>query len=261
MLGLCGPVLALLFLLPELFSCSGPLIPRAYILKAPPLPESWGFLGPPSWHVEWIDSGGTWREEHIPQAAGDTLISIETGLWAAPVFAWPSWPGRELEKGIFRPAGAIVPFDCSGDKIMLSWQGGIDAFFYRELARLAWGSSRSPERFDWPRFRRLFLDESSGSTALSAEVRANPWLVDWAGVAEKTAASGFDRRRLVSAYTGSLTTPVPAAGPWAASNPFAALPTGDANWELKTASWVDTLVSPQGTAKVSQSGFVWKPWP
>jgi hypothetical protein len=204
-----------------------------------------------------MDSGGQWRQEYIPQAAGDTLISIETGeTWASAILAWPSWPGSGLEKGVFRPAGAIAPFDCSGDRVMLSWQGGIDAFFYRELARLGWGGSRSPERFDWPRFRELF----SGEGPLSPEVCANPWLVDWTDVAKKTTASGFDRRRLVSAYTGSITVLVPASGPWAASSPFVSL-SDEAVWELKTAPWVDTLVSPQGTARLSLSGFMWIPCP
>ncbi|MDR1428784.1 MAG: hypothetical protein LBI85_00715 [Spirochaetaceae bacterium] len=239
-----------------LFSCSGPLMPRSHTLKAPPLPETWAFLGPPSWHIEWIDNSGIWRRAEAEARNGIILAVIESGeTWTGAVLAWPFWPDTDCEKGVFRPAGAIVPFDISGGRVVLSWQGGVDAFFYRELARFGWGSTRSPDRFDWPRFRELF---SGAPSPLLPEIRENPWLVDWTGVAVKTIASGFDRRRLVSAYTGSVSVPAPAAGPWAASNPFV-LPPGSNPWELGAAPWVDTFVSPQGTAKVSQAGFIWRP--
>lgn len=245
----CFSVLIALFFL---LSCSGPLIPGSYTLTAPGLPESWALLGSPSWHVEWMDNSGQWRQADAENGLGQ--ISIASGeTWTGAVLAWPRFG---CGKGVFRPAGAILPFDCSGDRVMLSWQGGVDAFFYRELARLGWGSSRSPDRFDWPRFRELF--SGGNASALSGEIRNDPWLVDWTGVAEKTIASGFDRRRLVSAHTGTLSVPAPAAGPWAASSPFAVPPAGDP-WELKTAPWVDTLVSPQGVVKVSRDGFVWLP--
>jgi hypothetical protein len=239
-----------------LLSCRGPLVPRSYTLTAPALPESWAFLGPPSWHIEWMENSGQWRQE---EAAGQHVsLSIEPA-WAAAVLAWPSWPDKGLAKGIFRPAGAILPFDCSGNRVHLSWQGGVDAFFYRELARLGWGGPRSPECFDWPRFRELFSAENTETSAPLPEIRGDPWLVNWTGLAEKTITSGFNRRSLVSAYTGSIVVPVPAAGPWAASSPFARPSGNEAMWELKTAPWVDTLVSPQGTAKVSSAGFVWIP--
>jgi hypothetical protein len=205
-----------------------------------------------------MDNDGRWRQEEAGSGLG--MVSIESGeTWTGAVLAWPHWPGLGCGKGVFRPAGAILPFDCSGDRVTLSWQGGIDAFFYRELARLGWGSSRGPDRFDWPRFRDLFSGGNAASSAPLPEIRDDPWLVDWTGVAEKTIASGFDRRRLVSAYTGTISVPVPAAGPWAASSPFAKPPPAGDLWELKTAPWVDTLVSPQGVLKVSRDGFVWLP--
>jgi hypothetical protein len=246
----------LALLLGVLLSCAGPLMPRSYTLRAPPLPPSWAFLGAPSWNIEWMDREGTWRQAHISPAAapGDPLLSIEPGeTWTSAVLAWPCWPGRGLEKGSLRPAGAILPFDQKEGQAILSWRGGVDAFFYRELARLTWGTPRGPERFNWPRFRDLFTDPR-----ILSEIREDPWLVDWTETARKTAASGFSRRYLASAYTETLHIPGLSQGPWAAYSPFAHPPneTGG-GLELKTAPWTDTWVSPQGILKVSPDTHIW----
>jgi hypothetical protein len=133
----------------------------------------------------------------------------------------PYWPEKGLAPGVFKPAGAIFPFDVSGRKISLSWQGGVDACMFRELAEASGTAegravSRLPQNFNWPRFRQLFSDQS-----VNENVRADPWLADWHNIAEKTIRSSFDKRRLVPEARTSLKVPV-GLGPWIGSSPFAA---------------------------------------
>jgi len=200
-----------------LHGCGGSLVDSRYTVRMPELPAAWeALLGSPLWRVEWLDSEG--RTEAATVRGGDVAISLPA-TWVSPVIATPFWPDRGLEPGIFRPAGAIFPYDVSGKNLALSWQGGVDAHLYRELA-LAYGAAgqdsvRLPWNFNWPRFRALFNDPT-----LNAEVRADPWLADWSGIAEKMVASGFDKRRLVPEARNAREIPV-GPGPWIGTSPFA----------------------------------------
>jgi len=204
-----------------LCACGEPSLtnPR-YRLEFPPLPQGWEtLLGEPRWQMEWVGGDGR-KQAAIIQGGANAEISLPQ-TWASPVSATPFWPERGIGPGVFRPAGAIFPFDASGGTLRLSWQGGVDAFFYWELARAesdnaARAVSRLPWNFNWPRFRRLFGDET-----VNAQVRADPWLADWKSIAEKTVGSGFDKRRLVPEARGSLQVPV-GPGPWVGASPFAA---------------------------------------
>ncbi|MFQ3548000.1 MAG: hypothetical protein SNJ56_06645, partial [Termitinemataceae bacterium] len=105
-----------------------------------------------------------------------------------------------------------------------------------------------PERFNWARFMALWDTGSS----LPEEVLKDPWLVDWTLVAQKTQASGFDRRRLVvesGVYVDSL---LPDCGPWVAASPFSSLQSeGDSLVSLYRRKMVDTLLSRQGIIRYS----------
>lgn len=124
------------------------------------------------------------------------------------------------------PAGAMYPFDANKGTLALSWQAGVDAVLFWELAYAAAGDAqagaaatpRFPHYFNWPRFRELFTDAESG---LSAEIRADPWLADWHIIAEKIAHSGFDKRRLVPEARDAVPVPVHYRGPWTGTSPFA----------------------------------------
>jgi hypothetical protein len=164
-------------------------------------------LGEPYWRLEWLDSGGKEQMADIPPGKS---MEIELPItWTNPVTASPFWPGHNLIPGLFKPAGALFPFDVYGERLCLSWKAGPDAVFYRELVLANGQDSRKiPANFDWPRFRELF-----NSDKLNEAVRSDPWLVDWHLVAEKTISSNFDQRRLVPEAAESINISVP-AGPW-----------------------------------------------
>jgi hypothetical protein len=201
-----------------LFGCRD-FTPSSYRLALPQVPESWvSLLGEPHWRLEWLDSGGFRQIADI--LPGETMEIELPVTWANPVAAWPYWPEHNLPQGLFRPAGALFPFDVSVESICLSWEAGVDSVFYWELALAAGKSTEEdsvkiPANFDWPRFRLLFKDET-----LNEAVRADPWLVDWRFVAEKTIDASFDRRRLVPEAAESRSIPVP-AGSWYGTSPFA----------------------------------------
>ena len=195
--------------------CCGDFQPSGYILELPPPPDTWvSLLGEPHWRLEWLDSGGGKRTADILPGEG---AEIELPItWTNPVAAWPYWPGHNLVPGLFKPAGALFPFDVSGKRLRLSWKAGLDAVFYRELAFANdQNGSKMPVYFDWPRFRELLEAET-----LNEAVLKDPWLVDWRSVAEKTIDSSFDRRRLVPEAAESVTIPVP-SGHWYGTSPFA----------------------------------------
>jgi hypothetical protein len=203
-----------------LFSgCGRALTEPVYVLKLPEPPPAWTeLLGPPQWRVEWINPDGV-KESRV--TAGDFAAALPQ-TWANAVSAWPFWPGKGIVPGIFRPAGAIFPFDVSGAELRLSWRGGVDAFVYWEMdaayaaqagARTA--ASRRSGNFNWPRFRELFDDP-----AFSEMVRSDPWIVDWKTVAAKIVSSGFDKRRIVPEAREETAVPVP-PGPWIGTSPFA----------------------------------------
>jgi hypothetical protein len=215
-----------------LTGCGEPLPDSDFGLVMPPLPPAWGkILGPPAWRVQWINPRGEWElmETGVRQGvaagridpAGPGLRGIDLPVsGASPVLAWPFWPDLGVSPGDFRPAGAISPFDVSDGDLILSWEGGVAAFFYRALAEAAGAGSssqaalRRPGNFDWPRFRALLRDP-----ALKESFRADPWTADWKLIARETVESGFEKRRLVPAPRGELAVPVH-PGPWISASPF-----------------------------------------
>jgi hypothetical protein len=196
------------------FTCCGNILNSMFILELPQPPEIWvSLLGEPNWRVEWLDING--QKQNADISPGKSLEIELPNTWINPVAAWPYWPVYNLVPGVFKPAGALFPFDVTGKSLHLSWKAGPDTVFYWELANASRNNSRSPVRFDWPRFRELFETD-----ILNVEVRKDPWLVDWSYVAEKTVSSSFDRRRLVPKKCESVNIPV-FSGPWYGSSPFA----------------------------------------
>jgi len=233
-----------------------------YVLELPELPYTWeSMLGSPRWRVEWFDGEGRRQTAEVSGKARPK-ISLP-GTLANPVLALPFWPEKGIAPGIFRPAGAIFPFDVSGNRLALSWQGGVDAAFFLELARAANGglppggtaALRLPWNFNWPRFRRLFDDP-----ALNEEIRADPWLADWPGIAERTAQSGFDRRRLVPAAAVALEIPL-GTGPWVGTSPFAAPLVFEGRPVFPVRPPTDTWVSAEGFLRVSADAWIWREFP
>jgi len=205
----------------SLLAGCGDRFPSGYVLELPKPPESWvSILGEPWWRLEWVDPGGRKQIADVPDSSFGSLEIELPVTWTNPVTAWPYWPNHNLIPGFFKPAGALFPFDVSGNRLRLSWEAGVDTVFYWELALANEDNySRLPSNFDWPRFRELFTPET-----LSEAVCEDPWLVDWRSVAERTVAGNFDRRRLVPQATEAAVIPIPAdckAGPWYGSSPFA----------------------------------------
>lgn len=171
-------------------------------------------MGEPFWRLEWLDVNGQLKHAVILHGQSPEVTIPVT--WANPVIAWPFWHEHDLIPGQFMPAGALFPHDTAGKKLILSWEAGADAVFYRELAFAYEGNTaRLPAYFDWLRFRELFADGT-----LSEAVRQDPWLVDWRSLAERTVNSGFDRRRLTPEPVISKPIPVP-SGTWYGTSPFA----------------------------------------
>ncbi|MDR1618657.1 MAG: hypothetical protein LBS06_06375 [Treponema sp.] len=244
-------------------ACGDPADAR-YALVMPELPSHWtALLGNPRWRIDYFDARGVWdRFETGGDGVGEAEVSL-LPYTASAVAAWPFWPDRGIHPGVFRPAGALYPFDISGGSLTLSWRGGVEAFFYRELAASAGRAApsasalRQPQNFDWPRFREILSDPAADEA-----VRTDPWIADWRSIAEKTVRSGFNRRRIVPAETGLI--PVPAGeGPWFGVSPFAApwragpeepplFPVG-----TETASFF----SPAGTLRLNRDAWMLLPWP
>lgn len=222
------------------------------------MPEAWAEVLPaPHWCFEWVDAEGRRREE---TAVESSLPSISLATeYAAAVLAYPYWPELGLLPGQMRPAGAIFPFDARADRLILSWPGGVDAWFYREMGVAGEITSpvRRPELFDWPRFRRLLEDP-----VVAEAVRKDPWVVDWRAVGRKTAQSGFDRRRLVPEARTELVIPGIADGPWAGTSPFADALVKESGGEIrvKIGASVETFVSTGGILRCSPSAWIWLPF-
>jgi hypothetical protein len=239
-----------------LHGCGESLVDSRYIVQMPGLPPAWeALLGSPHWRVEWLNGEGR-KEAATVRGNGGVEVSLPS-TWVSAVSATPFWPDRGLEPGVFRPAGAIFPFDVSGKSLVLSWQGGIDANLYWEFIR-AYGeagqeSIRLPWNFNWPRFRLLFNDP-----ALNEDVRADPWLADWSGIAAKTVQSGFDRRRLVPEARGSLEIPV-SPGPWIGASPFAAPLFFEATPVFPVRPTADTWVSSEGILRCNTKAWILLP--
>jgi hypothetical protein len=229
--------------------------PERYDLELPGLPPAWkSLLGNPCWQIEWVNIEGHREMMSIGENVhADIAIPL---TFASAVSALPFWPDKELGPGIFRPAGAIFPFDTSGNRLILSWKGGVDANLFWELAQASSDKalSRLPQRFDWPRFRLLFDDPT-----LDEDIRADPWLADWRDIAEKIVLSGFDRRRLVPEPRVDLKIPVN-GGPWIGTSPFAPplLFEADPVFPVKPTS--DTWVSAEGILRCNSEAWILIEW-
>ncbi|MDR2135339.1 MAG: hypothetical protein LBO76_01870 [Treponema sp.] len=241
-----------------------------FLLDLPPLPPSWTeLLGAPRWLVKYYDGGG--GEVFLDLEGGEVEISLPASR-PSPVFAWPYWPLRQLKPGDFRPAGAILPYDAppTGEgRVALSWQGGVEAWFFDALNRAALdraapdvdadgstasgdsaGDLRRGGQFDWMAFRALFSDPS-----VSGEFRSDPWLADWDAIAEKTVRSGFRKQWLAVAETLPLAVP---AGPWVSPSPFAPPETGTVR--VRNGTTVQAWYSAAGILHCAGAGWILLPW-
>jgi hypothetical protein len=245
----------------SLAGCGAAVLDSGYSLELPEVPPAWeALLGAPHWRIEWINAGGGKEMKlAVPGKKGAKTEIALPQTWASAVTAWPYWPERGIAPGVFRPAGAIFPFDADGNTLAASWQGGVDAVLYWELAGAAAldtgrAAARLPWHFNWPRFRELFADSS-----LNAEVRADPWLADWRGIAEKIVQSGFDKRRLVPEDRGELSAPA-AAGPWLGTSPFAPPLLFDGPPLFPVRGATDTWVSAEGILRCNNKAWIFLPW-
>ncbi|MCL2094219.1 MAG: hypothetical protein FWH12_08535 [Treponema sp.] len=251
---------ALLFLLVTI-SCGrgGPLSP-AYRPVLPEVPPLWiEILGEPHWYLEWVGEAGQWQDQHLGPAQGVPQIHLHQE-WTVPLIAWPHWPQRGLLPGMMKPAGALFPWDAQGGDLLLSWEGGAHALFWRELSaaprpNLA-SQGRLPWRFDWPRFRELME-----GPLIHPAVRQDPHLADWADIAQRTVLMGFDRRRIrPMAQTDHL---IPGLGGlWVSSSPFADYLHEEigAPIIISGRAPVETWVSALGFIRASREGWVFVPW-
>jgi hypothetical protein len=239
-------------------ACAEDILRSEYRLEMPDLPESWHSLfGPAHWRVEWVNDNG-----ELVIAETDGAFYADAAILqgkTTPVLAYPYWPGV-THAGAFRPAGALSPLDVEGGSIRLSWNAGVEAAFYLELAKKAATSgnlARSPEKFNWTGFRALFNEKKPPSAVCD-----DPWLVDWEDVAEKTAASGFSVRKIVECEYENLSITVPADGPWVGNSPFAQ----SMNWKedakavLRVTSAVDSYYCTQGVLRCKKDIAVYEPY-
>ncbi|MDR1586682.1 MAG: hypothetical protein LBS57_04420 [Treponema sp.] len=255
-----------------LAGCGYDLTDSRYSLELPEIPAAWVSLpGPPQWRVEWLNPEGL--KERALIGSGEKPEIRLPRTWTSAVIAWPCWPEQGIVPGVFRPAGALFPFDVSGlgraggsgGSLVLGWRGGVDAFLYWELAAAAdsgagetpegTATARLPENFNWPRFRELFNDEN-----VNKEVRGDPWLADWRGIAQKIVQSGFDKRRLVPRARSEMRIPLP-PGLWVGTSPFAApLSFEDTAAVFPVCEAVDTWVSEAGILRCSREAWIFLPW-
>jgi hypothetical protein len=261
-----GFSLLLFFLV--LGACDKGAIRDEYALDFPPLPAAWQeMLGGAHWRLIWTDDQGA---PQTMETGGEAAVSV-VSEWATPVLAFPYWPGRGVLPGEMRPSGAIFPFDVREGRLQLSWKGGVEAWFYRELtaarnAALAEAGAegavkaafnkRRPEYFDWPRFRSLMAGD-----AIPAAVREDPWKADWSDVAIRTVQSGFDRRRITVRTTEELLAPGAELGngPFAGPSPFARplLPEPGLGYRFAVTNRSDTYVSSGGILRVSGKTWIY----
>ena len=172
--------------------------------------------------------------------------------WTNPVAAYPYWQNFNLIPGLFKPAGALFPYDAFGGKLHLTWRAGVDAVFYFELVYAnSENSAKIPSYFDWIRFRELFE-----TGVLREDVCIDPWLVDWRSVAERTISGNFDRRRLIPQTAVSLNVPLPVRR-WYGTSPLAEQLIFNEGEELvfKTYPGVNAWISNEGILR--SEGKVW----
>jgi len=249
--------LLLLLLICCLWACGPAPLPDHYRVQLPPSPVSrTEMLGTCRWRLEWYDSWGRLRQEDVAGSGGEIIPLIE---WPSAVLAWPYWPEKGLAAGHFFPAGALIPFDVAGDTIILSWETGPEAYFYRELdkARDLNTTNRIPEYFDWKRFRTLLRENAP------EELKADPWLADWKNIAERTARSGFRQSYVrAAARTGKEVT-IPHTGPWLGASPFSPVEfwNEDERVLFLLSSRPGIFVCSGGMLSVSEKNYLWMPFP
>jgi hypothetical protein len=212
-------------------------------------------LGEPSWRFEWVNEAGETEKADSASARRGGAEILQSCI--TPVFAFPYWPKRGIPAGVMKPAGALFPFDREGGTVFLSFEGGVDAVFYRELASQPNGK-RLPRNFDWQRFRSLREEKK-----LDGELLSDLWLADWELIAEKTAASGFSARRIKARETENLIIRAPARGPWVSSSPFMQAlfwTEGDAV-ALQVSTRIDSYFSARGTLRLTRKTQSWIPNP
>lgn len=235
------------------FSCDN-AIKDSYKLCAPTVPQAWSeILGQPEWRFEWIDPDGVLRHAESSQNIYNTGIFSEGTSFA---LAYPFWPKHNIPSGIMKPAGALFPFDVQNQSIILSWQGGIDANFYRAIAakKNKKNQKYNPQNFDWLRFRALWKEAKLGE-----EILLDGWRADWELAAEKTALSGFSVWNIKPRETENLIITLPASGPWFGSSPFAKEFTGNAGEKVvfHAGTQTDTYFCPTGQIRVALKIFSW----
>jgi len=222
-------------------------------LQTAPLPAAWvSILGEPHWRVEWVNPNG---QKQIADFPAEFVSGIEIEIpvtWVNAVIAYPYWPAFNIFPNIFKPAGAIFPFDARGRSLRLSWEAGYDSVFYWELVSAAQKNTHSPADFDWQRFRELFK-----SDVLSETVREDPWTVNWRNLAERTSESNFDRRRITAEAVESKQIPVP-AGIWYGTSPFAKplIRTGNEPAIFPVRPGINLWVSEKGILRVNGNTWI-----
>ena len=242
-----------------LFSCSYGPVQDNYNAEMPELPAAWTeILGAPNWRLEWINSNGKWESWEGREGIPALPLMQE---WTSPVFAWPYWPEKGIYPGLMSPAGALFPWDAQGTNLVLSWQAGVDAFFWRELSlnsevQNSGSTPRLPWHFNWPRFRELMQSEN-----VPDEIQHDPWLADWKEIARKTVESGFDRRR-IKARTRTKITVAPYNEIWAGYSSFAPPVTIQDSGQLifNVCEIPETWVSKAGFLRCQDNAFIFIPW-
>jgi len=245
-------------------SCGLSPLPDQFRVVFPAVPPQWvELLGEPYWHLEWYNPAGKLQSTEITKQ-GTAAIGGYTGeiavltQWPSAVVAWPYWPEKALVQGMFYPAGAIYPFDVCGQSIKLSWPGGVDAYFYRELDKVRElnQSNRMPEWFDWKRFHSLLWEEAP------EDLRADPWLANWKDIAGKTVNSGFRKTLLKVEKRVIIGTILPHDGPWIWPSPFKLSESGQKGEEipLSLGPRPEYLVCSGGVLCISRHNQAWVQW-
>jgi hypothetical protein len=162
---------------------------------------------------------------------------------------------------MFRPAGALYPFDVDKNTLRLTWRGGVDAFFYRALEEAAAAASssgtahplRQPGFFDWPRFRAVM------ASSAPPEIRADPWLAAWKSAAEKTIASSFRTSYIKAEERSVREVNIPHNGPWIAASPFRQAENWQAGESVELALGItpEVWVCPGGMLVLSRDAQLW----
>jgi hypothetical protein len=252
-----GMVLALTILT----ACNDPL-KADYCAVLPQLPQDWAeIIGSPHWCIQWVNESGDWESRELLPGSGDLTVSpLEE--WAVPILAWPYSPEKGLAPGCMRPAGAIYPWDASSGSIALSWRGGVDAYFWQELASVGLpeasktsGTPRLPWLFDWIRFRELLQ-----SSEVPETIQKDPWIADWSSIAQKTVSSGFDKRRIKPRSSKEIAVPGLDVF-WIGSSPFAPAISAAPGEVLRLSvhDEVETWVSLKGIIKGNKDAWIFIP--